>query len=45
MDNNTPMYTYESYDQYVDNKLREIKLGFDQYPMLALDMCRFYIEI
>jgi hypothetical protein len=45
MDNNTPMYTYESYEQYVDNKLREIKLGFDQYPMIAMDMCRFYIEI
>jgi len=40
-----PMYTYESFDSYIDNKLRTIKLGYDQYPMLAIDMCRFYTEI
>jgi hypothetical protein len=40
-----PMYTYESFDSYIDNKLRTIKLGYDQYPMLAIDMCRFYTEL
>jgi hypothetical protein len=40
-----PMYTYESFDSYIDNKLRTIKIGYDQYPMLAIDMCRFYTEL
>jgi len=40
-----PMYTYESFDSYIDNKLRTIKIGYDQYPMLVIDMCRFYTEL
>jgi len=43
-DNLYPQYKNDSYDGYVDNKLRTIKLGYDQFPMLVIDMCRFYIE-
>ena len=42
--NQYPMYTYDSYNSYVDNKLRTIKIGYDQYPMVVIDMCRFFIE-
>jgi len=43
-DNLYPQFKTDDYDGYVDNKLRTIKLGYDQFPMLVIDMCRFYIE-
>ena len=39
-----PMYKKTDYEGYIDNKLRTIQLGYDQYPMLVIDMCRFYTE-
>ncbi len=39
-----PMYKRTDYEGYIDNKLRTIQLGYDQYPMLVIDMCRFYTE-
>lgn len=44
-DNLYPMYEHDSYELYIDNKLRTIKLGYDQYPMIVIEMCRFYTEI
>lgn len=44
-DNNLyPMYKKNEYEGYIDNKLRTIQLGYDQFPMLVIDMCRFYAE-
>jgi len=43
-DNAYPMYVKNNFDGYIDNKLRTIKLGHDQFPMLVIDMCRFYAE-
>jgi hypothetical protein len=43
-DNLYPAYTETDFDGYIDNKLRTIKLGHDQFPMLVIDMCRFYAE-
>ncbi len=40
-----PQYTKESYNTYIDNILRPIELGFNQFPTLAIDMCTFENEI
>ena len=40
-----PQYTKEEYGTYIDNILRPIELGFNQFPALALDMCTFENEI
>jgi len=42
--NNYPQYTQESRENYYDNHLRPIQLGYNQFPLLALDMCRIYNE-
>jgi hypothetical protein len=39
-----PQYTQEAKQNYIDNKLRPIQLGFNQYPMLSIEMCRFFNE-
>lgn len=40
-----PQYTKESYGTYIDNILRPIELGFNQFPALAIDLCTFENEI
>ncbi len=42
--NRYPQYTQEVKDGYYDNKLRPIQLGYDQFPLLSIDMCRFTNE-
>jgi hypothetical protein len=42
---NYPQYTTNSYNNYIDNMLRPIELGFNQFPVLALEMCIFNNEI
>ena len=42
---NFPQYTKESYNSYIDNMLRPIQLGFNQFPTLALSMCEFSSEM
>jgi len=39
-----PQYTIDSYDTHVGNILRPIKVGFSQFPCLAIDMCVFTQE-
>jgi hypothetical protein len=40
-----PQYTKTSYNNYIDNMLRPIQLGFNQFPVLKLSMCTFSNEI
>lgn len=40
-----PQYKYESYQNHMENKLRPILLDYNQFPMIAIDMCRFFKEI
>lgn len=40
-----PQYKYDQYQNHIDNKLRPILLDFNQFPMLVVDMCRFFKEI
>jgi len=39
-----PQYTRETFDNFSDNILRPIKLGFNQFPVLVLDGCVFENE-
>ena len=41
---NYPQYTQEARENYIDNKLRPVQLGYNQFSMLSLAMCRFYDE-
>ena len=41
---NYPQYTLESFDNYIDNVLRPIQLGHNQYPSLEIDLCKFTLE-
>lgn len=41
---NYPQYTTDSYGSDIDNRLREIELGYYQFPMLSLDTCVFEDE-
>ena len=42
-----PHYTQEVYNSglAIDNILRPIQLGYNQFPMLSIDMCRFIQEV
>ncbi len=40
-----PQYTQNTWDSYIDNMLRPIKLGFNQFPTISIDMCTFTSEI
>jgi len=40
-----PQYKYDALQYHVDNKLRPILLDYNQSPMIAVDMCRFFKEI
>lgn len=41
---NYPQYTQEAKAGYYENKLRPIQLGYNQFPMLSIEMCRFFNE-
>lgn len=41
---NYPQYTLNSFDSYIDNVLRPIKLGYNQFPSLEIDLCKFTLE-
>ena len=45
IDHHYPHYTMNKFDERYDNKFRPIKLGFNDYPVLALELCRFTEEI
>jgi hypothetical protein len=40
-----PQYKYAELQNHFDNKLRPILLDYNQFPMLVIDMCRFFREI
>lgn len=40
-----PQFKYQHLQYHVDNKLRPILLDYNQFPMISIDMCRFYKEI
>jgi len=40
-----PQYKYAPLQDHFDNKLRPILLDYNQFPMLVVDMCRFFREI
>ena len=40
-----PQYKYDALQSHVDNKLRPILLDYNQFPMISIDMCRFFKEI
>jgi hypothetical protein len=40
-----PQYKYPALQNYYDNKLRPVLLDYNQFPMLVIDMCRFFREI
>jgi len=40
-----PHYKYPALQSHFDNKLRPILLDYNQFPMLVIDMCRFFREI
>ena len=40
-----PQYKYDAHDTYYDNQLRPILLDYNQFPMLVVDMCRFFKEV
>lgn len=40
-----PQYKYPPLQNHFDNKLRPILLDYNQFPMLVIDMCRFFREI
>jgi hypothetical protein len=39
-----PQYKYPEHQNYFDNKLRPVLLDYNQFPMLVVDMCRFFVE-
>ena len=41
---NYPQYLTSSYNNYVDNKLRPLKLGFNQFPQLSDNLCSIVLE-
>jgi len=43
-DNNHPQYTQEAKEGFFENRLRPIQLGYNQFPLLSIDMCRLYDE-
>uniref|UniRef100_A0A6M3K791 Putative baseplate protein n=1 Tax=viral metagenome TaxID=1070528 RepID=A0A6M3K791_9ZZZZ len=43
-DNNYPQYTVTASTYIGDNKLRKIQLGYDQFPMLSLNLSTFTQE-
>lgn len=43
-DHDYPYYTIEKFEETFDNKLRPIRLGFNDFPMLALEVCKFTEE-
>lgn len=43
-DKNYPMFSVQEYDVRYDNLLKPIKLGLNQFPALAKDMCIFVNE-
>jgi hypothetical protein len=44
-DNNFPMFSVNEYDDRYENILKPIKLGLNQFPMLAKDMCIIINEV
>ncbi len=42
--NHYPQYTQEAKENYYENHLRPIKLGYNQFPLLSLDMTRIFNE-
>lgn len=40
-----PKYKYPALQNHFDNKLRPVLLYYNQFPMLAAGMCRFFSEI
>lgn len=44
LNNNYPQYTQDSKESHVDNTLRPILLGHDQFPCIQIDMCTFVDE-
>ena len=40
-----PQYKYDALQYHMDNKLRPILLDYSQFPMLSIDMCRFFKEL
>ena len=43
-DNKFPHYTISGFDEFVDNKIRPIKIGFNDFPALAMNKCKFTEE-
>lgn len=41
---NFPQYATPAMQGYVDNRLRAVKLKYNQFAMLVVGMCRFYSE-
>lgn len=39
-----PQYKYDALQNHMDNKLRPILLDYNQFPLISVDMCRFYKE-
>ena len=40
-----PQYKYAALQNHFENKFRPVLLDYNQFPMLVVDMCRFFREI
>jgi hypothetical protein len=40
-----PQYKYAELQDHFDNKFRPVLLDYNQFPMLVVDMCRFFSEL
>ena len=40
-----PQYKYPALQNHFENKFRPVELDYNQFPMLVVDMCRFFSEI